>query len=54
MNRNLSPQIAKGMFGGPRGIVGGDYSRSNLAMTSGAVKPPVSNVSANIKIQGRS
>jgi len=35
MNRNLSPNIAKGMYGGPREIKGGDYIRANVAQTSG-------------------
>jgi hypothetical protein len=35
MNRNLSPNVAKGMFGGPRGIKGGDYIRGNVGQTSG-------------------
>lgn len=29
MNRNLSPNIAKGMFGGPREIKGKDYLRNS-------------------------
>lgn len=28
MNRNLSPNIAKGMYGGPREIKGKDYLRN--------------------------
>jgi len=29
MNRNLSPKIAKGMYGGPREIKGKDYLRNS-------------------------
>jgi hypothetical protein len=36
MNRNLSPSIAKGYFGAPRQIKGGDYLRANLGQNSGA------------------
>jgi hypothetical protein len=34
MNINLSPQIAKGMFGAPRTVVG-NYDRANINQTSG-------------------
>jgi hypothetical protein len=40
----MSPEKAKGMYGGPRGVKGGDYSRGNLAQTSGAVKKEASTV----------
>jgi hypothetical protein len=39
MNRNLSPNVAKGIYGGPREIKGGDYLRANIGATSG--KPPL-------------
>jgi hypothetical protein len=47
MNRNLSPNIAKGMFGGPNTIKGGDYLRANLGMTSGGIPRKVSPVNGN-------
>lgn len=34
-NRNLSPNVLKGMFGGPRGIKGADYLRANIDKGSG-------------------
>lgn len=36
VNRNLSQNIAKGYFGGPREIKGGDYLRANISKNSGA------------------
>jgi hypothetical protein len=51
MNRNLSPNIAKGMFGGPRGIKGGDYLRANLAQTSGEVTKEASSVNGNAALE---
>jgi hypothetical protein len=42
MNRNLSPNIAKGIYGGPRQIKGADYPRANISQTSGAMNPQVS------------
>lgn len=47
MNRNLSPNIAKGMFGGPRGIKGGDYLRANISLNSGGVLREASPVNGN-------
>jgi hypothetical protein len=47
MNRNLSPNVMKGMYGGPRGIKGGDYLRANIEKNSGAVLQPVSSVNGN-------
>jgi hypothetical protein len=34
MNINLSPQIAKGMFGATRMVIG-NYDRANINQTSG-------------------
>lgn len=34
MNSNLSPQIAKGMFGAPRTAIG-NYDRGNISQNSG-------------------
>lgn len=47
MNRNLSPNIAKGMYGGPKTIKGGDYLRANLGMTSGGIPRTVSPINGN-------
>lgn len=47
MNRNLSPNIAKGMYGGPRGIKGGDYLRANISQNSGGVPGEPSRVNGN-------
>jgi hypothetical protein len=50
MNRNLSPSIAKGMYGGPRGIKGGDYARANTNKTSGATMVvPTNSVNGNLQ-----
>jgi hypothetical protein len=51
VNRNLSPNIAKGMYGGPRAIKGADYSRANVSQTSGATLI-VPNTSVNGNLQG--
>lgn len=47
MNRNLSPNVAKGMYGGPRGIKGGDYLRGNISQDSGGVLRQASPVNGN-------
>ena len=46
-NRNLSPNIAKGMYGAPRGIKGKDYLRGNIGQTSGGVLRQASPVNGN-------
>jgi hypothetical protein len=51
MNRNLSPNVAKGMYGGPRQIKGGDYSRANMYQTSGAVTKEASSVNGNAALE---
>jgi hypothetical protein len=48
MNRNLSPNVTKGMYGGPRGIKGGDYLRANVSKNSGGVLNHASSVNGNI------
>jgi hypothetical protein len=47
MRRNLSPKVAKGMYGGPRGKKGGDYQRANLEQNSGGVLGVASSVNGN-------
>ena len=47
MRRNLSPQVAKGMYGGPRGIKGGDYLRGNIDQISRGVLGGASPVNGN-------
>jgi len=47
-NRNLSPNVIKGMFGGPRGIKGGDYLRANIEKNSGGIMTHASSVNGNI------
>lgn len=47
MNRNLSPNIAKGMFGGPKTIKGGDYLRANISQNSGGVPGIASPINGN-------
>lgn len=50
MNRNLSKGIAKGMYGAPRGIKGGDYLRSNLSQSSGpSLVVPTNSVNGNLQ-----
>jgi len=46
-NRNLSPNVIKGMFGGPRGIKGGDYLRANIEKNSGGFLGQASTVNGN-------
>jgi hypothetical protein len=46
MNRNLSPQTAKGMFGGPRGKKG-NYLISNQYLNSGGILMQASTVNGN-------
>lgn len=48
MNRNLSPNIAKGMFGGPKTIKGGDYLRANIGLNSGGLPNLASYVNGNL------
>jgi hypothetical protein len=48
MNRNLSPNVTKGIFGGPRGIKGGDYLRANIQKNSGGIMTHPSSVNGNI------
>lgn len=48
MNRNLSPNIAKGMFGGPKTIKGGDYLRANISQNSGGLPRIASSVNGNL------
>lgn len=48
MNRNLSPNVAKGMYGGSRGIKGGDYLRGNVGKNSGGVLRQASSVNGNL------
>lgn len=47
MNRNLSPNVMKGMYGGPREIKGGDYLRANIEKNSGGVLGVASTVNGN-------
>lgn len=47
MNRNLSPNVMKGMYGGPREIKGGDYLRANVEKNSGGVLGVASTVNGN-------
>lgn len=47
MNRNLSPNVMKGMYGGPREIKGGDYLRANISQNSGGVLGVASPVNGN-------
>ena len=47
MRRNLSPKVAKGMYGGPRGKKGGDYLRGNVSQNSGGVLREASPVNGN-------
>jgi hypothetical protein len=47
-NRNLSANVVKGMFGGPRGIKGGDYLRANVEKNSGGIMTHPSSVNGNI------
>jgi hypothetical protein len=46
MNRNLSPQVAKGMFGGPRPRKG-NYLIANQSFNSGGVLGQASTVNGN-------
>lgn len=46
-NRNLSPNVAKGMFGGPRGKKG-NYITGNISQSSGAVEKMPSTVNGNV------
>jgi hypothetical protein len=55
MNRNLSPNVAKGMFGGPRGKKG-NYLTANQGLTSGKsedVYSHSSSVNGNIETRRR-
>jgi hypothetical protein len=48
-NRNLSANVVKGIFGGPRGIKGGDYLRANITKSSGGgIITHASSVNGNI------
>ena len=47
MNRNLSPNVVKGLFGAPRQIKGGDYLRANIEKNSGGVLGVASTVNGN-------
>lgn len=49
MNRNLSPMVAKGIYGGPREIKGGDYARGMLGARSGAKPMIVSPVNGSVQ-----
>jgi hypothetical protein len=50
VNRNLSKGIAKGMYGAPRGIKGGDYLRANIGNSSGANGVvPTNSVNGNLQ-----
>jgi hypothetical protein len=48
MNRNLSPKIAKGMYGAAREIKGADYLRGNIGKNSGGVLRQASSVNGNL------
>jgi hypothetical protein len=47
MNRNLSPNIAKGMYSGPRTNKGADYLRGNIDQVSRGALRGASPVNGN-------
>ena len=50
MNRNLSPNIAKGMYSGPRTNKGADYLRGNIDQISRGALRGASPVNGNADI----